>query len=62
MPQQSLRENIADLEKAGLVVRIKDEKRVDELPMIMENNPGPGSFGGESQRLSVPLLCQRLRG
>ncbi len=39
MPQQSLRENIADLEKAGLVIRIKEEKRVDELPMIMESNP-----------------------
>ena len=39
MPQQSLRESIADLEKAGLVKRYTDEKRVDELPMLMEQNP-----------------------
>ncbi len=39
MPQQSLRDNIADLEKAGLVKRYTDEKRVDELPMLIEDNP-----------------------
>jgi hypothetical protein len=30
MPQQSLRESIADMEKAGLIARITEEKRVDE--------------------------------
>ncbi len=39
MPQQSLRDSIADLEKAGLVKRYTDEKRVDELPILMEQNP-----------------------
>jgi 2,5-furandicarboxylate decarboxylase 1 len=29
MPQQSLTEFICDMEKAGLLVRIKEEKRVD---------------------------------
>ncbi len=44
MPQQSLRESIADMEKAGLVKRIKDEKRVDELPRLMEDNPDQAIF------------------
>ena len=39
MPQQSLRDSIADMEKAGLITRIQEEKRVDELPLVMEQNP-----------------------
>jgi len=39
MPQQSLSEFVDDMEKAGLLVRIKEEKRVDELPAVMEANP-----------------------
>ncbi len=39
MPQQSLSEFVEDMEKAGLLVRITDQRRVDELPMIMENHP-----------------------
>ncbi|MBB6146773.1 4-hydroxy-3-polyprenylbenzoate decarboxylase [Silvibacterium bohemicum] len=39
MPQQSLSEYVDALEKAGLLKRIKEEKRVDELPRIMEDNP-----------------------
>ncbi len=39
MPQISLAESIADLEKAGLLKRYTDEKRVDELPRVMEDNP-----------------------
>jgi 2,5-furandicarboxylate decarboxylase 1 len=39
MPQQSLTEFICDMEKAGLLVRIKEEKRVDELPKLMEDQP-----------------------
>ncbi len=39
MPQQSLRESIADMEKAGLITRITEQKRIDELPMLMEQNP-----------------------
>jgi 2,5-furandicarboxylate decarboxylase 1 len=39
MPQQSLSEFVSDMEKAGLLVRIKEEKRVDELPKLMEDYP-----------------------
>ena len=40
MPQQqSLSDFVADMEKAGLLVRIKEEKRVDQLPVIMDQNP-----------------------
>src|ERR1700722_1531786 len=39
MPQQSLVDFVNDLEKAGMLGRIKEEKRVDELPQIMEENP-----------------------
>jgi 2,5-furandicarboxylate decarboxylase 1 len=39
MPQQSLTEFVCDMEKAGLLVRIKEEKRVDELPKLMEDHP-----------------------
>jgi 2,5-furandicarboxylate decarboxylase 1 len=38
MPQQSLGDFVADMEKAGLLVRIKEEKRVDELPIVMDEN------------------------
>ena len=39
MPQQSLSEFVNDMEKTGMLVRIEEEKRVDELPGIMEANP-----------------------
>src|SRR6516225_2280689 len=37
--QQSLSDFTAAMEAAGLLVRIKDEKRVDQLPMLMEKYP-----------------------
>lgn len=39
MPQESLSSFVDAMEKAGFLVRIKDEKRVDELPKVMEDNP-----------------------
>ena len=39
MPQQSLSEFVDDMEKAGLLVRVTEEKRVDELPAVMEAHP-----------------------
>jgi 2,5-furandicarboxylate decarboxylase 1 len=39
MPQQSLTEFVHDMEKAGLLVRVKEETRVDQLPKLMEDNP-----------------------
>jgi 2,5-furandicarboxylate decarboxylase 1 len=44
MPQQSLTDFVDDMEKAGLLVRIKDEMRVDQLPRIMEDNPENAVF------------------
>jgi 2,5-furandicarboxylate decarboxylase 1 len=37
--QQSLVDFTAAMEAAGLLVRMKDEKRVDQLPLIMEQYP-----------------------
>ena len=37
--QQSLPDFVAALDKAGFLVRITDEKRVDEIPKIFEANP-----------------------
>ncbi len=39
MPQQSMSDFVAELEKIGQLVRITEEKRVDELPAIMEAHP-----------------------
>jgi 4-hydroxy-3-polyprenylbenzoate decarboxylase len=39
VPQITLDKYIEQLDKAGLLVRYTDEKRVDELPCIMEDNP-----------------------
>ena len=37
--QQSLPDFVAQLDSAGFLVRISDEKRVDEIPSIFEANP-----------------------
>jgi 2,5-furandicarboxylate decarboxylase 1 len=37
--QQSLVEFVAALDKAGFLMRIKDEVRVDQIPKLMEANP-----------------------
>ncbi len=39
MPQQSLPDFVNAMEQAGLLVRITTEKRVDELPQVMEDHP-----------------------
>jgi 2,5-furandicarboxylate decarboxylase 1 len=39
MPQQGLAEFVEAMERAGMLVRVKDEKRVDELPQVMEDHP-----------------------
>jgi 2,5-furandicarboxylate decarboxylase 1 len=39
MPQQSLPDFVNAMERAGLLVRITTEKRVDELPQVMEDHP-----------------------
>src|SRR6516162_2980946 len=37
--QQHLTDFVNDMEKAGLLVRVKEEKRADELPGVMEQHP-----------------------
>jgi hypothetical protein len=44
MPQNTLTEYVEALEKAGLLTRFQDEKRVDELPKLMDDNPGTAIF------------------
>ena len=39
MPQQSLSDFVSAMEAAGMLVRVKEEKRVDELPQVMEDHP-----------------------
>jgi 2,5-furandicarboxylate decarboxylase 1 len=39
MPQQSLADFVTAMEAAGMLVRVKEEKRVDELPRVMEDHP-----------------------
>lgn len=39
MPQQSLSEFVGEMEKAGLLIRVTEPKRVDELPAVMEAHP-----------------------
>lgn len=39
MPQANLSEYVEALDRAGLLRRYVDEKRVDELPLLMEENP-----------------------
>ena len=55
MPQESLRESLSGLEKAGLLKRIKEEVRVDELPKIMEDNPDQAVLV-ENVKVCVSLL------
>jgi 2,5-furandicarboxylate decarboxylase 1 len=42
--QQSMSEFVAAMEKAGLLVRITQEKRVDQLPTLMEQYPTKAVF------------------
>jgi 2,5-furandicarboxylate decarboxylase 1 len=37
--QQSLPDFVAAMEKAGFLVRVKEEIRVDQIPKFMEANP-----------------------
>ncbi len=39
MPQQSLAEFVEDMERAGMLVRVTEEVRVDQLPAVMEAHP-----------------------
>ena len=57
MPQTSLGQYIDDLDKAGLLTRITDEKRVDELPRLMEANPDTAVFVEKVKDCKFPFLA-----
>jgi hypothetical protein len=38
MPQQSLSDFVSAMDAAGMLVRVTEEKRVDELPRVMEDH------------------------
>jgi 4-hydroxy-3-polyprenylbenzoate decarboxylase len=42
--QQSMSDFVAAMEKSGLLVRISEEKRVDQLPILMEQYPTKAVF------------------
>ena len=42
--QQSLPDFVDALDKAGFLIRVTDEKRVDEIPKILEANPTKAVF------------------
>jgi hypothetical protein len=64
--QQSMLDFTSAMEKAGLLVRIKDEKRVDELPLLMEQYPKQGVLVErvKDSRILLPeqCLCDAVRG
>jgi 2,5-furandicarboxylate decarboxylase 1 len=39
MEQHSLSDFVSAMEAAGMLVRVTEEKRVDELPRVMEDHP-----------------------
>jgi hypothetical protein len=52
MSQISLTEHVEALEKAGVLTRYSDEKRVDELPHVLHRRPGHlGRVGGQQPPL-----------
>jgi 2,5-furandicarboxylate decarboxylase 1 len=57
MPQTSLLKYVEALDRAGLLTRFKDEKRVDELPKLMEDNPDTAIFVEKVKDCSFPYLA-----
>ena len=57
MPRQPLSEHVDVLEKAGRLKRIKDEKRVDELPRIMEDNPDVAVLVEKVKDSQIPFFA-----
>ena len=57
MPQTSVMQYVEALDKAGLLTRFKDEKRVDELPRLMEDNPDTAVFVEKVKDCSFPFLA-----
>jgi UbiD family decarboxylase len=57
MPQTSLAEWVEALDRVGLLTRLKDEKRVDELPALMDENPDTAIFVEKVKDCSFPYLA-----
>jgi 2,5-furandicarboxylate decarboxylase 1 len=57
MHQGSLAEYIDSLDKAGLLTRYKDEKRVDELPVLMEAKPDTAIFVEKVKDSQFPFFA-----
>jgi 2,5-furandicarboxylate decarboxylase 1 len=57
MPQGSLAEYVESLDKAGLLTRYNDEKRVDELPVLMEANPDAAIFVEKVKDSQLPFFA-----
>ena len=57
MPQTSLAEYVEALDKAGLLTRISDEKRVDELPRLMEDNPDTAIYVEHVRDCKFPFFA-----
>jgi 4-hydroxy-3-polyprenylbenzoate decarboxylase len=60
MPQKSLTTWIETLDKAGLLARYSDEKRVDELPTIMEANPNKAVYVEKVKDCAFPFLANTV--
>jgi 4-hydroxy-3-polyprenylbenzoate decarboxylase len=57
MPQSSLADYVKDLDRAGLLTRITEEKRVDELPGLMEAHPDTAIYVEKVKDCTSPLLA-----
>jgi 2,5-furandicarboxylate decarboxylase 1 len=57
MSQTSLAEYVQAPDKAGLLTRIKEETRVDELPMLMERNPDVAVYVEKVKDSPFPFLA-----
>src|ERR1700721_686936 len=57
MAQESLKSYIEPLERNGLLRRYTDEKRVDELPRLMEDNPDVAILVERAKDCAFPFFA-----
>ena len=57
MPQASLSSYVESLDRAGLLTRVAEEKRVDELPRIMEDNPDTAVYVEHVKDCAFPFFA-----
>jgi hypothetical protein len=61
MKQQSLSDFVSAMEAAGMLVRVTEEKRVDELPRVMEDHPTTKTRTRASTTGASTALCSAQR-